>query len=119
MSDAAPSSVSEMLASWKETDRESFRKLVPLLYEDLRRVAHQRLRKTRPDHTLQTTALVHEVYLRLVEAKNVDWQNRAHVSAGELKIVLSSDFRCAFAMGSFSAVRPSPVTQVTGFPTRT
>ena len=45
-----------MLTNWNETDRESFRELVPLLYEDLRQVAHRHLRKARPDHTLQTTA---------------------------------------------------------------
>ena len=81
MSEAAPTSVSEMLANWNETDRESFRELVPLLYEDLRQIAHQRLRKTRPDHTLQTTALVNETYLRMERYPQARFSDRAHFMA--------------------------------------
>jgi RNA polymerase sigma factor (TIGR02999 family) len=81
VSDAAPSSVSEMLANWNETDRESFRELVPLLYNDLRQLAHRRLRKTRPDHTLQTTALVNETYLRMERYPQAKFSDRAHFVA--------------------------------------
>ncbi len=59
-------------------DREAMDKLVPLVYQELRRQAHRYLRSERPNHTLQTTALVHEAYLRLIEQREVDWQNRAH-----------------------------------------
>ena len=81
MAEAAPASVSAMLANWNETDRESFRELVPLLYEDLRQVAHRRLRKARPDHTLQTTALVNETYLRMERYPQGKFHNRAHFVA--------------------------------------
>ena len=59
-------------------DREAMDKLVPLVYQELRRQAHRYLKSERPNHTLQTTALVHEAYLRLIEQHSVDWQNRAH-----------------------------------------
>lgn len=81
MADAAPASVSAMLVDWNETDRESFRELVPLLYKDLRLVAHRHLRKARPDHTLQTTALVNETYLRMERYPQGNFHNRAHFVA--------------------------------------
>lgn len=54
---------------------------MPLVYEELRRLAHQRLRRERPGHTIQTTALVHEAYLKLIAARGVPWQDRAHFFA--------------------------------------
>lgn len=62
-------------------DRGAVDALTPLLYEQLRRVAHQRLRVERADHTLTTTALVHEAYLRLIEVKRVQWNDRTHFLA--------------------------------------
>ncbi|MBS1793733.1 MAG: sigma-70 family RNA polymerase sigma factor [Acidobacteria bacterium] len=59
-------------------DRESLDALLPLIYDELRRVAANQLRNERGDHTLQATALVHEAYLRLLEQRAVDWRNRAH-----------------------------------------
>ena len=73
--------ISEILASWRSGDREALQKLVPLLYNDLHRLAHQYLRKGRPDHTLQTTALVHETYLRLEQQHGAQFQNRSHFVA--------------------------------------
>ncbi len=58
-------------------DQEAADKLVPLVYEELRRIAASRLRRERPDHTLQTTALVHEAYIKLAVQRNAKWQNRA------------------------------------------
>ena len=77
----APPAVSQLLARWREGDHEALRAVVPLLYEELRRVAHQNLRKARPDHTLQTTALVHETYLRLEKQHAPPFQNREHFVA--------------------------------------
>jgi RNA polymerase sigma factor (TIGR02999 family) len=57
------------------------RRLIPLVYNELRRVAHNRLRKERPDHTLQTTALVHEAYVCLMKQEAMDFENRAHFFA--------------------------------------
>ena len=66
---------------WREGDQGALRALVPLLYDDLRRIAHQNLRKARPGHTLQTTALVHEAYLRLEKQHAPQFQNRDHFVA--------------------------------------
>ena len=70
--------MSELLAQWRAGDEESLRRLIPLVYNQLRRVAHNRLRRERPDHTLQTTALVHEAYVCLMKQEPIDFANRAH-----------------------------------------
>jgi len=70
--------ITGMLKACSGGDREAMDKLVPLVYPELRRQAHRYLRSERPNHTLQTTALVHEAYLRLIEQHSVDWQNRSH-----------------------------------------
>ncbi len=81
MDTTGPPAISQLLAQWREGDHESLRDLVPLLYDDLRRIAHQNLRRARPDHTLQTTALVHETYLRLEKQHAPQFQNREHFVA--------------------------------------
>lgn len=75
---SSPYDVTQILQDWGEGDREAAAKLMPLVYEELRRLARNYLRRERADHTLQATALVHEAYLRLVDEKNITWQNRAH-----------------------------------------
>ena len=74
-------SVTELLALWRQGDSEAQRRLIALVYEDLRRRAAGYLRRERAGHTLQPTALVHEAYLRLLEQDRVVWQNRAHFLA--------------------------------------
>jgi RNA polymerase sigma factor (TIGR02999 family) len=74
----APRSVTVLLAEWSRGNRGAFNELLPLVYAELRRIAARRLRSERGNHTLQPTALVHEVYLRLVDQRQVDWKNRAH-----------------------------------------
>lgn len=73
--------VSALLAQWKAGDEEALRAIVPLIYDELRRVAHRYLKKERPDHTLQSAALVHEAYLRLVKQEGGKFENRAHFFA--------------------------------------
>jgi len=73
--------VSELLAQWRAGDEESLRRLVPLVYNELRRLAHYYLRRERPGHTLQTTALVHEAYLCLMKGPPSEFANRAHFFA--------------------------------------
>ncbi len=73
--------VSQLLGKWHDGDHEALKALLPLLYDDLRQVAHQYLRKARPGHTLQTTALVHEAYLRLEQHHAPQFQNRQHFVA--------------------------------------
>ena len=81
MQATGPPAISQLLARWREGDHEALQTLVPLLYDELRRLAHQNLRKARPDHTLQTTALVHEAYLRLDKQHAPQFQNRDHFVA--------------------------------------
>ena len=81
MSELLPKSVSELLANWNEGDHEAFRAAVPLVYNELRRVAHRYLQNERPDHTLQSTALVHEAYLRLEKQGAAPFKNREHFVA--------------------------------------
>jgi RNA polymerase sigma factor (TIGR02999 family) len=73
--------VSELLDKWQAGDEESLRRLLPLVYKELRRLAHYYLRKERPDHTLQSTALVHEAYLRMMKQQPMQFKNRAHFFA--------------------------------------
>jgi RNA polymerase sigma factor (TIGR02999 family) len=73
--------VTELLRHWKQGDEKALRSLVPLVYKELRRLAHYHLQSERPDHTLQSTALVHEAYLRLLGGQPVELQNRAHFIA--------------------------------------
>lgn len=73
--------VTRLLAEWGNGDPEAAASLMPLIYDELRRLASHFLRRERPDHTLQPTALVNELYLRLVEQRNVKWKNRANFFA--------------------------------------
>jgi RNA polymerase sigma factor (TIGR02999 family) len=81
MPDDQEGQVTELLQQWKEGDENALRALVPLVYKELRSLAHYHLQSERPDHTLQSTALVHEAYLRLLGGQPVELQNRAHFVA--------------------------------------
>ena len=73
--------VSTLLRAWSAGDRGALDKLAPIVYDELRRLAHYYLNGERSDHSLQTTALVNEAYLRLVDYRRMRWQNRAHFFA--------------------------------------
>jgi RNA polymerase sigma factor (TIGR02999 family) len=77
MSSAQPHDITQLLVASSHGDSDALNKLLPMVYDELRRLADRYLRREREDHTLQATALVHEAYLRLVD-QNVPWQNRAH-----------------------------------------
>lgn len=70
--------VTELLAEWQQGDAAAFDKLTPLVYDELRRIAHRYVRRERNGHTLQTTELVNEAYARLLGRDRIEWQNRAH-----------------------------------------
>jgi RNA polymerase sigma factor (TIGR02999 family) len=70
--------ITQLLVDWRDGDQEARNQLIGLVYEELRRLAHSHLRRERQGHTLQTTALVNEAYLELVDQRRVHWQNRAH-----------------------------------------
>jgi RNA polymerase sigma factor (TIGR02999 family) len=85
--------VTDLLVQWSHGDDAALAELTPLVYEELRRLAHHHMGGQRPNHTLQTTALINEVYLRLVDQTNPRWQNRAHffaVAARAMRQILVS-----------------------------
>jgi len=73
--------VTEFLRAWSDGDRVALDHLIPIVYDELHRLARRYMRGERPGHSLQTTALVNEAYMRLVDYKNMKWQNRAHFFA--------------------------------------
>ncbi len=77
----SPQDVTALLVRWRSGDREALDALTPLVYDELRRLAKSYLRRERPDHTLDGTALVHEAYMRLVDQRSVEWRNRNHFFA--------------------------------------
>ncbi len=74
----APENVTKLLVAWGNGDEAARDELMPLVYNELHRLAHQYMNRERPGHTLQTSALVNEAFVRLVDQKDVHWQNRAH-----------------------------------------
>ena len=78
MADQNSGDVTQLLAQWRNGDRGSLDRLMPLVYHELRLIASRFLRHERPGHTLQSTALVHEAFLRLVDQTRTNWQSRAH-----------------------------------------
>jgi RNA polymerase sigma factor (TIGR02999 family) len=81
VSESSTQTISELLAQWQAGDAGALHSLIPVVYNELRRLAHNYLRKERPDHTLQSSALVHEAYLRLARQGGVHFENRAHFFA--------------------------------------
>jgi RNA polymerase sigma factor (TIGR02999 family) len=95
-----PDDVTQLLEHWSHGDRHALERLMPLVYGELHRLAQRYLRRERSDHTLQSTALVHEAYLRMVDQKNVRWQNRAHffgVAAQSIRHILVDHARSHLA----------------------
>jgi RNA polymerase sigma factor (TIGR02999 family) len=87
----AGSRITHLLLAWGDGDQTALEELMPLVYEELRRVAARHMRRQGPGHTLQTTALVNEAYVRLIDSSQVRWQNRAHffaVSAQMMRRIL-------------------------------
>jgi RNA polymerase sigma-70 factor, ECF subfamily len=81
------SDVSGLLRAWSDGDETALERLTPIVYKELHRIAHLQMRKERAERTLQTTALVNEAYLRLVDAQQVPWQDRAHFYAISAQIM--------------------------------
>jgi RNA polymerase sigma-70 factor, ECF subfamily len=76
-----PEQLTQLLIAWSDGSREALDELLPLVYDELRRIARRHMRRERKGHTLQTTALVNDAYLRLIDQTQVRWQNRAHFFA--------------------------------------
>lgn len=95
-SDTDPGAATQLLLAWGAGDRQALDQMLPLVYEELHRLAVHYLSRERPDHTLQPTALVHEAYLRLVNQRHVDWRNRAQflgVAANMMRRILVNHAR--------------------------
>ena len=91
MAPASAQGVTQLLKAWGNGEQEALEQLIPLIYSELHRLAHRYMERERNAHTLQSTALVHEAYERLIDLKEVSWQNRAHffgVSARLMRRVL-------------------------------
>jgi len=80
MSSASPENVTQILLQWRSGNQEALERLMPLVYDELRRLAGHYMRSERSDHTMQATALVNEAYIRMVDMQ-VSWQDRAHFFA--------------------------------------
>jgi RNA polymerase sigma factor (TIGR02999 family) len=83
----SPHRVTQLLQQWSHGDNAALAELTPLVYEELRRLAHHYMEGERSDHTLQTTALVNEAYLRLADQTNPNWQSRAHFVAVAARVM--------------------------------
>jgi RNA polymerase sigma factor (TIGR02999 family) len=81
MSDSSQQEITQLLLTWRGGDRKALDQLMPLVHEELRRLAHHFMDHERPGHLLQTTALVNEAYLRLIDSSRVQWESRAHFFA--------------------------------------
>jgi RNA polymerase sigma-70 factor (ECF subfamily) len=79
--------ISALLRAWSDGDQSALKGLTPIVYSELRRLAHRYMEGERPGHTLQTTALVNEAYMRLVDYKRMQWQNRAHFFAVSAQVM--------------------------------
>ena len=93
-----PPEVTQLLAGWSHGDRAALEKLTPLVYEELRHLAHRYMEGQRPEHTLQTTALVNEAYLRLADQKRPNFTNRSHffaVAAKAMRQILVNHAKAA------------------------
>jgi RNA polymerase sigma-70 factor (ECF subfamily) len=78
MASPLPQQVTQLLIAWSDGDQTARDELIPLVYEELHRLAHHYMNRERPGHTLQTSALVNEAFVKLVDQRDVHWQNRAH-----------------------------------------
>ncbi|MBP7572010.1 MAG: sigma-70 family RNA polymerase sigma factor [Acidobacteria bacterium] len=103
--------VTALLLAWRQGDEHALESLVPLVYRELRRLAHHQLKNERPGHLLQTTALIHEAYLRLIGASRIPWNDRTHffsVAARVMRRVLVDEARerAALKRGGATWVQP-------------
>ena len=83
----APGDITGLLRAWREGDQSALERLTPIVYAELHRMARRYMQRERPGHSLQTTALVNEAYMRLVDYKRMQWQNRAHFFAVSAQLI--------------------------------
>lgn len=106
--------ITRLLHEWNAGDEEALNVLMPLVHHELRRMARQHMRHERPFHTLQATALVNEAYLRLLEVKQIEWEDREHffaVAARLMRRILVDSARARDAHKRGDGVRPEPLEE--------
>ena len=128
MPDPLTREVTQLLMAWRDGDQAALEKLMPLVYDELYRIADRYMRGEPPEHTLQATALVHEAYLRLVELNSIRWQDRAHflaIAARMMRRVLVDYARhrcsgkagagqCTLALDQVATVSQEPAPELIG-----
>lgn len=118
MENRARPDVTQLLQAWSDGDAEAPAQLMPLVYTELRRLARNYLRRERPDHTLQPTALVHEAYLLLIDQRQVNWQNRAHfygIAAQLMRRILVDHARADLAQKRGGLTLKLPLDEAASF----
>jgi len=111
----APSDVTALLRAWSEGDRDALDRLLPAVYQELHRQAERYMRAQPPGHTLQTTALVHEAYLRLVSREGAEWNGRAHffgVAAKAMRSILVDHARARGRAKRGGGAAPVTLTEI-------
>lgn len=96
MRSCTPGDITQLLIAWSNGDRDALNKLTPLVYDELRRIARNKLRQHGADGLLQPTVLVHEAYIKLVDETRVQWRNRAHfyaIAANTIRRILVDEYR--------------------------
>jgi len=117
----SPKSITQLLIEWREGDETALDRLIPLVYDELRRLAHHYLRGERSGHTLQTSDLVNEAYLRLVDHKGMRWQNRSHfyaVAAQAIRRILVDQARSRDAVKRGGLANLVGLDEATNLPQR-
>src|SRR6185295_16236695 len=115
MADALPQDITRLLRLWNAGNAEALEGLTPLVYRELHRLAVRYMGRERPDHTLQATGLVNEVFVRLIDWQNVQWQNRSHffgVSAQVMRRILVDYARSRLYAKRGGNVRPVSLDEV-------
>jgi RNA polymerase sigma factor (TIGR02999 family) len=109
VAEPSPGEITQLLVELRKGDKDAEARLIPVVYDELRRLANHYMRGERPDHTLQPTALVHEAYLRLIEQDRVEWRNRAHffgVAASLMRRILVDHARARLTTKRGAAEQP-------------
>src|SRR6266550_4189932 len=115
----APEDITSILIQWSQGDREALDRLIPIVYDELHRIAERYFRRERFDNTLQPTALVNEVYLRMVDQSGVGWQNRAQffgIAATNMRRILVERARARNASKRGSGDYKLDLTEVSDVP---
>lgn len=112
MTSASSHQITELLQAWNRGDQQALQQLTPLVYEELRRAAKRCLARERNADTLQTTALINELYLKMVDLKRVSWQNRAHffaLCARQMRRILTDLYRSGTSQKRGGRQEPIPI----------